>query len=114
MMVFSSGFEHAIVALGTVSFFALIIGLPACLLIGVPAVLLANQSGINNPIAMGMIGAVLSVGLAVVMLFAVDIDAVPLSEIWPLYAFFAVVGAACGACASALSARYESCESVLD
>ena len=108
LAVYSSGFETAVIALGVVAFFALIIGLPACLLIGFPAVLLADQKGINRPTIMATIGAALSLGVYVVTSFAVGTDSVPLPEIWPLYAFFVIIGAACGACASALSNRYDS------
>ena len=108
----SAGSGDIVFMLITVSGIALLIGMPACLLIGIPALSVADRIGINSPAVMSVAGAALSLSIYVAASFAAGAESVSLSEIWPLYSFFAVIGAVCGASASALLRRHETHKSL--
>ena len=81
--------------------FAIIIGLAGCIIVGIPTISILEKNNINKPTIAGMSGLI----MATIVFFVISIinNYPSLSQTWPLAAFFACMGALCGATASALS-----------
>ena len=95
-----------LVAVMSISGMALLGGMIGSLLVGLPSICIADRLGLNRPMVMSAIGAVLSVAVLFVSMWGAG-NAPPF-ESWPVFVFFAVIGASCGAVASRLSRRVSS------
>lgn len=85
----------------TISFFAIIIALPCCVIFGSPALVGLEKIKLNKSAIAGATGFIIA--LVVYFLLAVSNNFSSLSPSWPLAAFFAANGAICAAVASSLS-----------
>jgi len=85
----------------SISFFALLIGLCACLVLGFPSLMVLDRLDLNKPIIASIAGLILAIMLFLIIT-AGGKDAT-LSNLWTILIFFALLGAVCGAAASILS-----------
>ena len=92
-----------LVAIASITGMALLVGMIGCLFIGLPCIFVADRIGLNRPVVMGALGALVSIAIFFVIPWAYG-NALPLSS-WPLFLFAAVIGATCGAIASILSPK---------
>ena len=90
----------------TISFFAIIIATPCCIVLGGLVLLALEKLNLNTPAISGLSGLVLA--LLIYLLVATSYNYPSLSEFWPLAAFFAIIGSTCGALASYLSSTNKS------
>lgn len=89
-----------------ISFFAILIGLPCCIALGSPALFALDKLNLNTPTIAGIAGSVIAISFY--FLLAHIHDYPPVSKMWPLAAFFACNGMACGAMASLGSRQNQS------
>jgi hypothetical protein len=94
------------VAALTISFFAIIVATPCCIVLGGLVLLALEQLNLNTPAISGILGLVSA--LLIYLLVATSYNYPSLSEFWPLAAFFVIIGSTCGALASYLSRTNES------
>ena len=86
------------VAAAGIFFFATILGLGVCGTIGVSCLLCLEKFKLNSPPLFAMLGFIL--GCAMLYMAGPDQLQTELPRSWPMYAFFGVLGAACGFTAS--------------
>lgn len=84
-----------------VSFFAVIIATPCCIVLGGLAIFILEKHNLNTPAIIGLSGLISA--LLLYLLVATSNDYPSFSQSWPLAAFFAIIGSTCGALASHLS-----------
>ena len=92
-----------LVAIMSISGMALLGGMIGCLLVGIPSIYAADRLGVNRPKVMSIIGAAVSVAVLFIVMWAAGHT--PPLQSWPVFVFFAAIGASCGAVASRLSRR---------
>ena len=85
----------------SIMFFALLIGICACVVLGFPCLVTLEKFNLNRPAITSIAGLLLSV----MLFFMIDVggEEATKNDLWPVLAFFAVLGAAWGAAASILS-----------
>lgn len=72
-------------------------GLIACVVVGWPLLVVLSRIGFNCPAVVSLIGGALATA------FLALVGEWPFLKAWPLYAYFAAIGAVCGAIASMAS-----------
>ena len=85
----------------SISFFALLIGIFACVGLGFPSLFALEKFDLNRPLITSIVGSI----LAVILFFLIGVggEEASINELWPVLAYFTILGAACGAAASILS-----------
>lgn len=81
--------------------FALILGVSVAIIIGVPSLLALEHLQLNKPPIVSVVGMIY--GAVLVLMFGPGHTRAPISESWPLYLFFGILGAVIGFVASHLS-----------
>jgi hypothetical protein len=86
--------------------FATVLSLAACIIIGIPALSILEKNKLNTPI----ITAISGLFIATIIFFALSVinNYPPLTQTWPLAAFFVFLGSFCGYTASTFSSTNKS------
>jgi hypothetical protein len=93
-------------AMLTISYFSVAIGLGACIILGVPILWAASRLRLNIPLFIALIGGALGLILFLMVLRVPDTS--PSSESWPIATLFVLMAAICGYVASYLSVHLKT------
>ena len=84
-----------------ISSFSIFIAIPSCVTFGSVSLFILEKLDINTPAITGILGLILS--LLLYLSIASVNDYPPISQAWPVAAFFSIMGAMCGVIASSVS-----------